>query len=488
MDDVIERAYMSMPRKCKKLSYRIYVSACDTHSVIPLSSTTFCKRIRKNYTDREEYALRYGARAAYLKFGVFDQTKLPERPLQEVEVDHCLIDLIVVHPDSRKPIGRPWLTALLDRATRVVLGMHLSFEAPSYACLQRALAHAIWPKNLHGVEGLKDDWPCHGVPEFLICDNGKEFRSRSLRASEGLLRFKVVNLPFKSPWLKGSLERLFGTIGVQVFSWQQGATLSRTPEFYDPVRRAERTLAEVRELLLRWVVNDYHRERHPRLRCSPIERWRQLTELFPVRPVPDFDHIVRLTGAIVDRQISNVGVPHEGLLYSDKAVLERLLARRGGIQKNWLIRVDPYDLGEAWILDDEQGDWHCLPCTNQAISRGVSRFQHKLHQVTARRNLPRGQPVREQDLARAREACEAAVASLHSAGAKTGAMARAARYATGGDYFTGMPGALATRTATVDPRPLMVASDEVAAGTEIAPPDLTAEVSLLAATWVEAAR
>jgi len=444
--------YMGVPRKRKRYAYDQYVKSCGNNNVQQVSYRTFRVFIRENYTDRQEYEKRYGRRAAYLRFGVFDRTVLPERPLQEVEIDHCLIDLIVVHPDTGRPLGRPWLTAILDRATRVILGVHLSFEGPSYASLQRALAHAFWKKDLTGIEGIDHDWPCHGVPEWVICDNGKEFRSGSLHLSEAMLGFSVVNLPVKQPWLKGAIERLFGIIGVQVFSHQEGSILSRTKDFYDPVGRARRTLAEVNRMILQWIVDDYHMTVHGTLKCRPIEKWHQLTELYPVRPVPDFDHVIRMTGEVIRPKISNIGVHHDGLLYSDKRILEQLRACRGGLDKNWVVRVDPYDLGEIWILDDEVGGrWYVLPCADPEISRGVSKYQHKVHKLIARHNLPAGTPVTVSHLKQAKAMAEDTVRLLFEDGAKTSTATKAARYAANGEPFTPLCGGSAAATPLLPP-------------------------------------
>src|SRR5262249_10279346 len=40
-------------------------------------------------------------------------------PLSEAEVDHTLLDIIVVHENGHTPLGRPWLTAIIDRYSRL---------------------------------------------------------------------------------------------------------------------------------------------------------------------------------------------------------------------------------------------------------------------------------------------------------------------------------------------------------------------------------
>ena len=273
----------------------------------------------------------------------------------------------------------------------------------------------------------------------VVCDNGKEFRSQSLQLSASMLDFGVVNLPVKMPWLKGAVERVFQTIGVQVFSHQEGTTLSRTMD-YKPAARARLTLEEVRGMILKWIVDDYHQSIHDTLKCRPVERWRALTSLYPVRPVPDFDHIVRMTGETFRRRISNVGIRYEGLLYADRAKLEPLLARRNGLEKEWEIRFDPYDLGEIWLLDDERGEWLLIPCTDQSVSRGVSKYQHKVHRKIARRSLAPGSPISVADLEGARQKARQSVEELHGKKSKARSTARAARYEADGRHFTPLDG------------------------------------------------
>lgn len=108
---------------------------------------------------RDEMRIREGSRQAYLAFHVFKRQERPQRVLAEVEIDHCLIDLIVVHPRTGRALGRPWLTALLDRASSMILGMHLSLADPGYAGVQRCLAHSFWPKDLRGYPDLRNPWP-----------------------------------------------------------------------------------------------------------------------------------------------------------------------------------------------------------------------------------------------------------------------------------------------------------------------------------------
>lgn len=50
------------------------------------------------------------------------------RPLSLVQIDHAIVDVVVVSPISRLPIGRPCITIAIDVHSRCVLGYYLSMD------------------------------------------------------------------------------------------------------------------------------------------------------------------------------------------------------------------------------------------------------------------------------------------------------------------------------------------------------------------------
>lgn len=159
--------------------------------------------------------------------------------MEELEVDHCLLDVLVVDERSGRVIGRPWLTAATCRGTRMIVGCHLSFEPPSFASFRRCLARAFWPKNLEGLD-VVNPWPCEGIPSKTYTDQGREFRSRSLGLAELAMGFAVFVLPGRSPFLKGTIERFFGTMQIQVLGLVAGKT------FNDPKKRGDSWTGAIR--------------------------------------------------------------------------------------------------------------------------------------------------------------------------------------------------------------------------------------------------
>jgi len=102
-------------------------------------------------------------------------------PLERVECDHTMLDLMIVDTETRLPLGRPWLTVTLDVYSRIVHGIYLSFYHPSYPSVMYCLRHAINPKDYvrnHYPE-IKNDWPVHGLPELLVVDKGTDARIKT---------------------------------------------------------------------------------------------------------------------------------------------------------------------------------------------------------------------------------------------------------------------------------------------------------------------
>ena len=57
-----------------------------------------------------------------------------KEPLQLMQMDHTLVDVVVVDEVDREPIGRPWLTLAIDVATRAVPGFYLGGPQRNIGC------------------------------------------------------------------------------------------------------------------------------------------------------------------------------------------------------------------------------------------------------------------------------------------------------------------------------------------------------------------
>ncbi|UXC90283.1 Mu transposase C-terminal domain-containing protein [Sphingobium sp. RSMS] len=407
--------WMQIPRVPKSYAYKRLSELCSEKGFETVSNTTFYSFLNSHFSEFEEYRARYGPRKAYLKYHIFERRSLPDRALEEVEVDHCLLDVFVTDEQGRK--ARPWLTVLICRATKMILGIHLSFEVPSYATLSRAIIHAMAPKDLSGMPDIKNDWPCHGVFDMLITDRGLEFLSESFQRAGRDLKFAIVNLPGRMPHLKATVERFFGGLGVRVLTHMEGTTLSRTDQYYDPQARAKFSLAELTAKIVKWIVDDYHYAEHGTLGMAPVNRWKQLVEDDEInggiRPVGSFSRLVMLMGERVRRKISNVGIHFENNIYAS-VELEALRKRRNGLEKEVEILADPTDRGHLWVLDTVEKRWIVVPAVNRRISKGLNKFASRIVMRMARKIAGRGQEITDNIMLDARERCETEALTAHN--------------------------------------------------------------------------
>src|SRR5271166_5722348 len=201
-----------------------------------------------------------------------------DRPNAIWQIDHTIVDIVVVDEQYRRPIGRPVLTIAIDVCTRMVAGFHLALEAPSRVSVGLCLLHAVYDKTAWLSErGIDLSWPVAGLPGILHSDNGAEFHSRALTGACREYGFKIQYRPPATPRFGGHVERLIGTMMGAVHILP-GTTFSKIKlkENYDAQGRAIFTLRELEAWIAIEIAGKYHHRIHSALLRPPIARWRDL--------------------------------------------------------------------------------------------------------------------------------------------------------------------------------------------------------------------
>lgn len=199
--------------------------------------------------------------------------------LQVVQIDHTLMDVIVVDEAQRLPIGRPWLTLAVDVATRVVVGFYVSMEAPSATSVALCLTQATPPKELWLKQrDMTCHWPVWGLPEALHADNGADFTSAALRRGCEEHGIHLILRPVDTPHYGGHIERLIGTLMGRVHLLP-GITGSNTQDRgeYPSESEARLTMAELERWLTLEICEQYHHRTHKSLGRSPLAAWNEAT-------------------------------------------------------------------------------------------------------------------------------------------------------------------------------------------------------------------
>jgi putative transposase len=81
---------------------------------------------------------------------IYGATPAADSPLDWVQLDHTDVDLILVDPSDRLPIGRPWITVAIDVFSRCIAGFSLSLEAPS--ATTRGVLPLAWREQRAGAQ------------------------------------------------------------------------------------------------------------------------------------------------------------------------------------------------------------------------------------------------------------------------------------------------------------------------------------------------
>ena len=273
-----------------------------------------------------------------------DETPRTRRALGVVQADHTVVDLVVVDELERRPIGRPWITIIFDIATRVVLGFHVSLEAPSATSVGLALTMACLPKARWLKEvGVDVDWPFCGLPEVLHLDNAVEFHSEALRRGCNRYGIELTYRPRGRPHTGGHIERYLGTLMRRVHGLP-GTTFSNVKARgkYPSEKRATLTLRELETWLTLEIAGRYHSAIHRGLHCSPTDAWRRATEGAVPGPPKNPESFTVDFLPLVHRKIGRGGFQLFHIRYWDP-----LLPRIFPSSQRQIVRVNPRNLSRV---------------------------------------------------------------------------------------------------------------------------------------------
>jgi putative transposase len=307
--------------------------------------------------DRAELTrAREGSKAARDRFRPVPGEYTAEFAFDVVQIDHTLVDVIVVDRQHRRPLQRPWLTLAIDIASRMVAGFYLTLEAPSTVSVALAIQHIVQPKEswLAGL-GIDTEWPISGFPDAIHLDNAKEFLSRALQRGAEEHGIELIHRPVATPHYGGHIERLIGTM-MGAVHLLPGTTFSDIDERggYDSAANATMTMDE----LERWMaleITRYHADRHRTLGIPPLAAWHEAAarRVRPVRHPYDIAAFMIDFLPSVDRLVRLDGIHLFGLRYWDDV----LSIWAGRLDRPLRVSYDPRDLSRIFVRAPDSTRW-----------------------------------------------------------------------------------------------------------------------------------
>ncbi|PRR70119.1 Mu transposase C-terminal domain-containing protein [Clostridium thermopalmarium] len=132
----------------------------------------------------------------------------------EIDASYSKVYL-VSRLDRNQVIGKAVVYLIVDVFSRMITGLYVGFENPSWTAASMALANMVEDKvafcKRYGIDITEDQWPCKYVPSIILADKG-EFKWHMPESLAENLNITIENTASSRPDMKPNVERGFGII------------------------------------------------------------------------------------------------------------------------------------------------------------------------------------------------------------------------------------------------------------------------------------
>jgi hypothetical protein len=290
-------------------------------------------------------------------------------PGTRFQIDATIADIYLVSSLSRnRIIGRPIVYSIIDVYSRLVTGIYVGLEGPSWLGAMMALDNMLSDKvefcKEYGIEITEEEWPCKHMPDIIIADRG-EFEGYSPENLVNNLSIKIENTaPYRGD-LKGIVERNFRTINTKIKHKTPGAIEKEYRKRGDRDYRLDATLT-LNEFT-RFFINMILQHNKSIIEKYPVEKEMLEDEILPI-PIQLWNWgIENKKGRLktINREIfrlnilpkgkasvSRAGIKFKGLAYSsDKAVKQQWFINPS--VRSIEVVYDPRNMNTIYIPDDK---------------------------------------------------------------------------------------------------------------------------------------
>ncbi|QQC98996.1 DDE-type integrase/transposase/recombinase [Vibrio parahaemolyticus] len=329
--------------------------------------------------------------SAYLNFG----------PGARYEIDATIVDLYLVSGlDRNHIVGRPVIYYVKDVFSRMVVGLYVGLENPSWATATIALANAFSDKVKYcqqfGIEIDSSMWPSVGIPATITADRG-EMLGRQADVLVNRLGISLTNTRAYRGSDKGVVERAFKEMHAHIKPYAQGVVeplngKKRIGHRYE--LDAELTLTAFTKIVIHHVINhntihvvkeyDFAPDMPTDLASKPIDLWywgvkNRTGKLRVVDEELAFINMLPQGKATV----SVTGIKFNGMSYTCSEAMQlgwfhrsKSVTRPESVD----ISYDPRDTNVIYLRPDTRFDsyWICLLSDKSRRYRDITFAEAKL--------------------------------------------------------------------------------------------------------------
>lgn len=305
------------------------------------------------------------------------------------QIDATVADVYLVSRFNRVHIiGRPVLYIVQDCYSRMVAGIYVGLEGPSWIGAAMALANAVRDKSDYCKEfqiGIgQGEWPCRHLPYAILADRGEMLGSNaeSLISNLGI---RISNTPpFRADW-KPIVERYFKLTNERTKPFLPGAI---NPDFRERGGRdyrldAKLDLYEFTQIIIKCILfhnNHYRMNGYSkdgmmvRDEIEPIPRllwdWGIKNRMGRLRQVDEETVKLNLMPRS-DGTVTAKGIKFKGLYYSSKTSMKEQWFVKARSNGSWKVTIayDPRNMDYIYVCKSATEFEKCYLLEYQAMYR-----------------------------------------------------------------------------------------------------------------------
>jgi hypothetical protein len=310
-------------------------------------------------------------------------------PMDLVEADECRLDIVTLlkiidvwdylteeeQEAYEKAQARFWASAVVDHATGLFLSFRLHVRNPSVHTARAAFELVAMDKtDIARNAGCRCDWSEAAGLRKARLDCAAWYTSDAVITTVTDASGSKLHPPVKKPWLRGTMERVFGIIAGLTLQNFSGRTFSNVVKRgdRDPRHGASVDPLMLEAIFIRAIVDIYHNIKSTGKVAGMSRRqaWYEGCQIKPPPPPPTGWLRRHIYGLNLDRVVTSEGIVVMGFFYQSLEI-QKMRRNKTSVKVN--IRIDLWNLGEITAYDDA-GNSYRVPARLDSM-RGMSYWK-----------------------------------------------------------------------------------------------------------------